>query len=345
MRLLLSVVAITLGTAACSSHDSARGGAGAGSTVGSAATGSAATGSAATGSAATGSAATGSAATGSAVKPASELAQLQQWAPSGAKLVPADLQVPGIALFQMADAKPSADDESLSPKLVGVAGGPGGKILDGRDLVRAVIEAKAPPAALAQVAMWVALDDGKLLSAATTRQQRKAKVGPPAITGNALSFWATTTDVPPLLEHGKVDLATGMLDLVPQPRPLKIVIANAMTTLDSVAVSRHVAAIKALAQVCSDPRARQVLLAALGNHPRDKARAAIADEAHRCGPPVVDGLINAMERDHSGLVRREAAAALGRIGDPRARPALAKAVRGEDANLAYTAGNALKKLH
>jgi HEAT repeat protein len=51
-----------------------------------------------------------------------------------------------------------------------------------------------------------------------------------------------------------------------------------------------------------------------------------------------------MEQDGSRVVRAEDAAALGRIGDPRARPALAKAVRSDDANLAYAAGNALKKL-
>jgi HEAT repeat protein len=52
-----------------------------------------------------------------------------------------------------------------------------------------------------------------------------------------------------------------------------------------------------------------------------------------------------MEHDRSGVVRTRAASALGKLGDARARPALAKAARGEDADLAWTAGNALKKIH
>ncbi len=46
----------------------------------------------------------------------------------------------------------------------------------------------------------------------------------------------------------------------------------------------------------------------------------------------------------AGASAGQAAAALGRIGDARARPALAKAARGEDANPAWTAGDALKKI-
>ena len=51
-----------------------------------------------------------------------------------------------------------------------------------------------------------------------------------------------------------------------------------------------------------------------------------------------------MQHDRSPLVRRQAAMALGRIGDARARPALAKAARGDDGDLAWTASNALKKI-
>jgi len=96
--------------------------------------------------------------------------------------------------------------------------------------------------------------------------------------------------------------------------------------------------------VCDQPRARQALLSALGNHPRIKTRAAIADELHRCGAAAVDGLITAMQGDRSALVRRQAATALGRIGDARARAALGKATRSEDDNLAWAAKNALGKL-
>jgi hypothetical protein len=276
-------------------------------------------------------------------KPASTLEQVQRSAPD-MKVAPAELAVPGIELFLVSDAKPLPEDEGLPPRVVGVAGGAGGKLLEGRDLVRAAIDAKADRKATAQVALWVAQDDGAILEAPKTAEQRKAKVGPPAVAGTTLGFWVLTTDLAPQVEHGQLDLGNGLLDLQPLPLPPKVAIDRAMTTLGSVAVSRHVSAIRTLAAACADGRARQALLSALANHPRVKARAEIADEAHRCGPAAVDALISAMEQDRSGLVRCQAAAALGRIGDARARPALAKAARGEDANLAWTAGNALKKI-
>jgi hypothetical protein len=225
-----------------------------------------------------------------------------------------------------------------------VAGGPGGALLEGRDLVRAVIAAKADRKVIVQAALWVAQDDGASQDKAKTPEQRTARVGPPAVTSGTLGFWVLTTDVKPQVEHGELDLSNGLLELQPLPEPAKLAIDRAMITLSSPAVSRHAAAIKTLAAACADSRARQALLGALASHPRVKARAAIADEAHRCGPAAVDALVTAMERDRSALVRRQAAAALGRIGDARARPALARATRGEDANLAWTAGNALKKI-
>lgn len=324
MPRLIALVSISVLAGACSSHPAqGTGGSGSGST---------------------GSAGSGSQAAAAPPKPASTLEQVQRWAPAEAKVAPAGLAVPGIELFLVSDGKPLPEDDGLPPRVAGVAGGVGGKVLDGRDLVRAVIEAKPDRKALAQVALWVALDDGQILEAAKTPEQRKARVGPPAVSGNTLGFWVLTTDMPPMVEHAQLDLGNALLDLQPLPRPQKIAINNAMTTLGSVAVSRHVSAIRTLAAACADNRARQALLAALSNHPRVKARAAIADEAYHCGPAAVDALVTAMEQDHSGLVRRQAAAALGRIGDARARPALAKAVRGEDANLAWTAGNALKKI-
>jgi hypothetical protein len=311
--------------AACSSHPTqgTGGAAGSGSAIGSAGSGSQAA---------------------AAPKPASTREQVQRWAPADTKVAPAGLAVPGIDLFLVSDSKPAPEDDGLPPKVVGVAGGAGGQLLEGRDLVRAVIEAKAAGKAVAQVALWVAQDDGAILEAPKTPEQRKAKVGPPAATGNTLGFWVLTTDLPPQAEHGQLDLTNGLLELQPLPLPPKLAIDHAMTTLGSVAVSRHVSAIRTLAATCADSRARQALLGALAGHPRIKARAAVADEAHHCGPAAVDALINAMEHDRSALVRRQAAAALGRIGDARARPALAKAARGEDANLAWTAGNALKKI-
>jgi len=332
LLLLLLVPASLL--AACSSHPSQ----GAGSAAGS-------------GSApvtiASGSGSAGQAAT--APKPASTLEQVQRWAPADAKIEPAGVAVPGIDLFLVSDGKPAPEDEGLPPRVVGVAGGPGGALLEGRDLVRAVIERSeigggADRKVIAQVALWVAQDDGAILDKAKTPEQRKARVGPPAVTGGTLGFWVLTTDPKPQVEHVQLDLSNGLLELQPLPEPAKLAIDRAILTLSSPAVSRHAAAIRTLAAACADSRARQALLGALASHPRVKARAAAADEAHRCGSAAVDALVTAMERDRSALVRQQAAAALGRIGDARARPALARASRGEDANLAWTAGNALKKL-
>ena len=278
-------------------------------------------------------------------KPTSVLAQVQQWAPAGTRVESAGITVPGVELFTVTDGKPVADDEIAPFKLVGVAGGVGGKILEGRDLVRAAIEGKPERKTLAQVALWVAEDDGEILGAPKSREQRKAKVAPPTVARDTLAFWVLTTDVPRQIESARLDLTTGELALAPLPVRRDVAISNALRTLASPSISRHVHAIKALADACADPRARQGLLGSLANHPRIKTRAAIADEAPRCGAPAVDALINAMEHDRSGLVRTRAASGLGKLGDARARPALAKAARGEDADLAWTAGNALKKLH
>lgn len=335
MTRLFALVSAGLVVAACSSHGS-QGGSGSGS-AGSAAS------PAAAGSSGSAGAAPGSA-VAEAAKPASTLAQVQAESPTGSKVAPAGVKVTGIDLFLVTEPRPSPEDEGMPPKLVGVAGGPGGKLLDGRDLVRAAIETKPAARDLAQIALWVAGDDGDLLDAAKTREQRKLKVGPPTVSGNVLGFWVYTTDTPRMIEHGKLDLGNGLLDVALQPMPQKQAVSNAMLTLGSQQVSRHVTAIRTLAAACSDARARQALLAALSNHPRIKTRVAIADEAHRCGPPAVDALVTAMEQDRAPQVRAQAAVALGRIGDARARPALAKAVRGDDANLAYAAGNALKKL-
>jgi len=109
-------------------------------------------------------------------------------------------------------------------------------------------------------------------------------------------------------------------------------------------VSRYPGAIDTLVAACAEPKPRQVLLSLLSRHPRDRTRMAIANELRRCGAAAVDPLINQMEHDPSAMVRTEAASALGRTGDPRARAALAKAARSDDANLAWAAKNALGKL-
>jgi len=330
-RFIALVSATVLATASCNSHP-AQGTAGSAGSGGSSGPGSAAS-----------AAGSGSQAP-AAPRPASVIEQVQLSAPAGTHVAPAELTVPGLELFALTDGKPAADDEIASARLVGVAGGVGGKVLERRELVRAAIEAKADPRTLARVALWAAQDDSEVLDAAKSREHKAARVAAPAIARGALVFWIWTNDLPRMVEKARLDLTTGALAIEP-PKVLRAtLISNAMTTLGSVNVQRHAAAIKVLAAVCTEPRARHALLSVLGNHPRLKTRVAVADEIHRCGPPVVDALVTAMEQDRSAQLRTQVAAALGRIGDPRARPALAKAARGEDANLAWTAGNALKKI-
>src|SRR5262245_36664784 len=67
--------------------------------------------------------------------PHSVLEQIQQWAPQGSKVAPAELQVPGIELFAVGDPGTPADEHGMG-KLVGVSGGVGGPILEGRDLLK-----------------------------------------------------------------------------------------------------------------------------------------------------------------------------------------------------------------
>jgi hypothetical protein len=293
-----------------------------------------------------GSAGSGSQAAAPTPKPrlASVLEQVQQWAPAGAQVAKAELGVPGIELFSLTEKRSAADDEVAPAGLVGVAGGVGGQILEGRALVRAAIDGKADKKTLAQLALSVAGDDSELLDAPKTAEQKQARVVPPAALHGALMFWVWTTDVPRMVERARLDLTTGALEIEPPKLLHEVVISNAITTLGSVNVSRHAVAIHTLAASCAEPRPRQALLAALANHPRVKTRLAVAAEGHRCGTAAVDALITAMQQDKAGQVRSQAASSLGRIGDDRARPALAKAVRGEDANLAWAAKNALGKL-
>jgi len=285
----------------------------------------------------------GSQAAAPVAKPASTLAQIEAWAPKGSKVAAADLKVTGVELFAVTVEKPT-DEDFPAGALVGVVGGAGGKIVEGRELISAAAQAKADATTLARIAMWNARDDGELLTAAGNAEQRKAKVGPPVIKGTTLAFWVWTTDEPRILERGSADLTTGGVELGPLPVKPDVMISNAIKTLLGSSVRRHVGAIEVLAALCTNPRARQSLLAALSSHPRDRTRAAVTDELHKCGAVAVDPLIYSMENDKSAMVRTRAASALGRVGEGRARPALAKAARSEDANLVWAAKNALGKL-
>jgi hypothetical protein len=274
----------------------------------------------------------------------SVLEQVQRSAPAGAHAAAADLKVTGIELFVVTTDKPPTDDTTAPGKLVGVAGGLGGKILEGSELMKAVIDAKADKVMLARIALAIAQSDAELLDAPHDAEQRKARVRPPAIARNALVFWVLTTEVPRLIERGTLDLKTGALELADLPVSHAKAIENAIASLTGVSVTMHAKAARTLAESCSEPRARAALLSALGTHPRAESRAEVADAVHKCGADAVAPLTDTMENDRSAMVRSRAATALGKIGDKRARFALAKAAKSEDANLAWAAKNALKKL-
>jgi len=275
-------------------------------------------------------------------RPTTVLAQVQQSAPSGAHVAAADLAVTGVELFVVSEGKPGAPDGGdFGGRLVGVTGGLGGKILD---LMRVVIEGKPAARTLARIALWIAQHEGEILDTPKTPEQRKAKVRPPRLAGNTLVFWVWTTGLPRMLEKATLDRSTGALDLAVPPALRGAAIASAIAALVDVNVAIDVRALQMLAAACSQPRVQAALMRALGSHPREATRAAIADVAHKCGDAAIGPLSDLMEHDSSRMVRPHAASALGRIGDGRARPSLAKAARSEDANLSWAANNALKKL-
>ncbi|HET9619947.1 MAG TPA: hypothetical protein VFP84_01180, partial [Kofleriaceae bacterium] len=167
---------------------------------------------------------------GAAAAPATtSLALVQRWSPAHlhiaadhVRVVAATIgdahQIGGVELFGVSDSQPPPEDDDGS-KLVGVVGGAAGKVVEGDELLRAVSAGKPDPKVLAAVALQVAGRDGDVLDAATTPEQRKAKVARPAIADQTFSFWVWTHEVPRSLEHATLDLATGKLTLVPPAMP------------------------------------------------------------------------------------------------------------------------------
>jgi hypothetical protein len=272
-------------------------------------------------------------------KPATTLEQVQQASPAGARVAAAALPVPGVELFTVGDAKASDGGN-----LVGVVGGVGGKLLEGNELTRAVIEAKPPARTLAEVALAVAQQDAEIVDKPTNAEQRKARVRAPRAAAGSLVFWVWTRGTPRLFEKATLDLTSGALALTVPPSSHAAAVISAIAALTDPSVTIDPRALQLLATSCSEPRVQAALLRVMGTHPSAQTRAAIIDSAPRCGAPAVGPLVDALEHDRSAMVRPHAATALGRIGDSRARPALAKAARGEDANVAWAASNALKKI-
>jgi HEAT repeats len=274
-------------------------------------------------------------------KPTSVLEQVQQAAPTDAHAMPSGLTVPGVELFAVSQGKASDDSEA---NLVGVVGGVGGKLLDGTELMRAVVAAKPPAHRLAEVALRVAQQDAEILDKATTTEQRKAKVRPPRVAGRALVFWVSTQGIPRLLEKATLDLESGGLTLSVPASSHGAAVTSAINALTDANITIDPRALQLLAASCGEPKVQTALLRVMGNHPRAETRAAIIDSVHKCGTSAVGPLVDVLEHDRSAMVRPHAATALGKIGDGRARPALAKAARGEDANVAWAAKTALKKI-
>jgi hypothetical protein len=258
------------------------------------------------------------------------------------KVSAVDLKLSGIELFVLSDPSPAPDGTRIADRLVGVATA-GGKVVEGNELMRAVIAVKPDPRTLARIALQVAQHDAELLEAATSAEQRKVKVKPPRFAGKALVFWVSTRGTPRRLEQGKVDRTTGGIEIAVPPALRAAAITSALVALVDPNAAIDLSAIRMLAGACGEPRVKSALVRSLANHSQVEIRAAIADVLHKCGPDAIQPLINSMEQDRA-LVRSRAATALGRIGDGRARPALGKASKSDDANLAWAAKNALGKL-
>jgi hypothetical protein len=278
--------------------------------------------------------------------PRSTLEQVQRWAPAGHTVGGAGVEVPGLDVFMVSPPDAPIPDDGARPyAIVAVSGGAGGKLLEREEVLRAAFAATKDAAKLAELAVLVHHVEGEVLDGPQDDPQRKAGVTAPALTsGGALELWVWTTGVGRMLEHYRVD-ASGRLERIPQVVSADDAVASAVASLAGTSISSQNNAIKKLAGLCAaNPKARQVLLDALAGHKRDDTRAAAADASPACGAAAIAPLIKAMEQDRSGTVRWKAAAALGAIGDAKARPALEKAAKSDSPELAAAAKLALGKL-
>jgi len=277
-------------------------------------------------------------------KPKTTLEQVQQAYP-GYHAGPAGMTVPGVELFALTTDRPVPQDADNLPRIVAIAGGLGSPILEGRDVTRAAIKGTKDPALLAQIALAVERRNGEILTAPKNDQQKQAKVVPPALAGNTVTFWVWTSGVGRMLMLAKLDLASGALELGGPPVSRDDQIAQAIEALAGTSLAMHEHAIGTLAAACaSDPKARTALFDAMAHHAREETRAVAVDASPACGPAAIDTLIKILENDAASTVRWKAAKALGDIGDKKAKPALEKAATSSDANVKSAATRALGKL-
>ncbi|HWO24155.1 MAG TPA: HEAT repeat domain-containing protein [Kofleriaceae bacterium] len=279
-------------------------------------------------------------------RPQSTLEQVQRWAPKVHTVAPAGVSVPGIDIFMVSPpAGVVSADGVRSYAIVGVSGGPGGKLLEREELVRAAGAAVQDAPTLARLAMLVYRKEGDLLATAATDAQRKAGVAAPAIVDGAVEFWVWTTGASRVLMRGSLELATGVLDYGPPVPGQEEAVAKALAALAGTSAAAHGPALKALGGACASHRkARRALLDALAHHARAETRAAAAAGAGACGAAAFEPLLQAMESDASVPVRAKAATALGALGDGRARPALERAAKSDSPALQQAAKQALGKL-
>lgn len=273
--------------------------------------------------------------------PKTVLEQVRRWAPPGSVVTEAGFQVPGVELFRISDGKPLPQDAYPTYMIVAVAGGLGQPILQGDEAMRAVIRATRDPVKLAEIALAINRRAALLLRDPRDIQQRNKGVAGPAIAGNSLDFWIMTGSPGMTLMRARLDLATGKLELGDPASSSDDVIADAIKAL---AGANYEGALDTLKQHCTDAKARTALFDALANASKEdlRWRAAMAVEA--CDASAVEPLIKALETDKSVTVRTAAARVLGRLRDPRAKPALEKASREQDAHLASAARDALREL-
>jgi len=279
--------------------------------------------------------------------PTTTFEQVQRWAPPGTKVVGVGVEIPGIELFGLDDGRPVPMDAYKTYPVVAVVGGLGKPILQGPDVMKAVIAATRDPKLLASATMVVNRRVGQILDSAGDDLQRKRGVTAPALSATALDFWVLSGSPYRNLYHAHLDLGTLAFTFQEPAVPDSEQLANALAVLATATAGRtqtYDLAIDLAVKQCSDPAARKALFEALATGKQEEFRMRVATALKGCGPVAIDPLIATLEKDPSSNVKGTAADVLGQLGDPRAKPALEKAAQSSDSTVSYMAKDALKKL-
>ncbi|MEO8840155.1 MAG: HEAT repeat domain-containing protein [Kofleriaceae bacterium] len=282
--------------------------------------------------------------------------QVERWAPSGSSVVDvrargeADLDLAaGIDVFMVTVRNQPVADGRSHFSVVAIVGGVGNPILEDKAAILAAVAkttAKTTKDAqkLARVGLLLNGRDDSPLTSASSDEQRKAGVKPPAIANNAIGFWIFSGSPAGNLYHCTLDLSTAALTVGGAPSAASNVVDDAVSALQSGNPAAAQQALDALASACqSNPAAKKLLFATLANHAREDARAAAAFSAPKCGHDALAPLIASLEHDKSRIVRGKVAFALAELGDKSAIPALEKATTTDIATAAGIALDQLKK--